>query len=58
MILYEKTYEREGNDSWLIDHIQIQKNFMGLYLERKYKYSGWGEDSGSISIELDSKISK
>ena len=54
MILYENTYEREGNDSWLIDIITIERNQLGLRLNRQYKYTGWlVDDSGSHSIELD-----
>lgn len=54
MILFEYTYEREGNDSWLIDKVEIHSDSMGLTLVHKYKWSGWnGEDKGSNLIELD-----
>jgi len=54
MILYEKVYEREGNDSWLKDQVQINDSPMGLFLEHKYNWSGWAGDSkGSNTLELD-----
>ena len=54
MILYEYTYEREGNDSWLKDMVQLHHNDMGLYLDHKKKYTGWGSDvKGSYTLELD-----
>jgi hypothetical protein len=37
MILYEKLYEREGSDCWIIDFVQIQCNELGLFLEHKYR---------------------
>lgn len=54
MILHSQTYERQGNDSWLIDIVEIHRDAMGLSLVHKYKWSGWaGEDKGSRIIELD-----
>lgn len=54
-VLYEKTYEREGNDSWLIDRVKLCNDYnFGLHLERKYKYTGWvGDDKGDHTLELD-----
>jgi len=40
MILYENTYEREGNDSWLKDYVQLHNNSIGLYLEHKKRWTG------------------
>jgi hypothetical protein len=54
MILYNNTYEREGNDSWLIDKVMLHYDDMGLYLYHKWKHSGWqGEDTGSHTLNLD-----
>jgi hypothetical protein len=54
MILYENTYEREGNDSWLKDFVQLHLNDMGLYLEHKLRWNGWfGEMKENHTLELD-----
>jgi hypothetical protein len=54
MILYENTYEREGNDSWLKDYVQLHSNDMGLYLEHKKRWNGWnGEIKENYTLELD-----
>lgn len=54
MILFEQTYEREGNDSWLIDIVEIHSDAIGLSLVHKHKWTGWvGDDKGSRIIELD-----
>ena len=54
MILYENSYEREGNDSWLKDYVQLHSNEMGLYLEHKKRWNGWnGEIKEDNTLELD-----
>jgi hypothetical protein len=54
MILYESVYEREGNDAWLKDYVQLHSNDMGLYLEHKKRWNGWnGEIKENNTIELD-----
>lgn len=40
-ILYTYTHERPGNDSWLIDKIQIIKEDNDLYLRHKIDHKGW-----------------
>lgn len=53
MILYEKIYEREGNDTWLKDYVQLHLNDMGLYLEHKKRWNGWnGEIKENNNLEL------
>lgn len=42
-ILHSETYEREGNDSWLIDKIQIIIEDEELILRHKINYKGWSE---------------
>ena len=55
MILYEKLYQREGNDSWLKDFIQLHCNAFGLYLDHKVDHTGWsGDIKNSYTLELDS----
>lgn len=44
MILYENTYERPGNDAWLKDTVILHKNSIGLYIEHKVDWRGWGDD--------------
>jgi hypothetical protein len=54
MILYSKLYERPGNDAWLKDRIELVNDELGLYLEHKVRWSGWGEDiKENHTIELD-----
>lgn len=55
MILYEKTYERPGNESWLVDMIQIHRNDLGLYVEHKIRWkSSWAEPiTENHTIDLD-----
>jgi hypothetical protein len=54
MILYSEIYEREGNDAWLIDYVEIHKNIIGFYLEHKVRWSGWNGDlKEDYTIELD-----
>lgn len=53
MILYENVYEREGNDAWLKDYVQLHLNDMGLYLEHKKRWNGWnGEIKENNTLEL------
>ena len=44
MVLYENTYEREGNDAWLTDYVQLCYNQTGLCLIHKKLWNGWGGD--------------
>ena len=54
MILYEYCYEREGNDAWLKDYVQLHSNDFGLYLEHKKLWVGWGDDiKENYTLELD-----
>ena len=56
MIIYDYTYEREGNDSWLIDNIKIHHDSMGLYMTHKLKWNGWGgtiKDYIEIDLDID-----
>lgn len=54
MILYEKMYEREGNDAWLKDYVELHLNDIGLYLEHKKRWDGWnGKITEDNTIELD-----
>lgn len=54
MILYEDTYEREGNDSWLKDSIQLHHDEDGLYIIHKVRWNGWsGNIKENYFIELD-----
>jgi len=54
MVLYENLYEREGNDSWLKDYVQLHHNDMGLYLEHKKRWNGWsGEIKENYTLDLD-----
>lgn len=40
-VLYSQTYEREGNDAWLIDKIQIIREDGELLLRHKINHKGW-----------------
>lgn len=42
-VLHSETYEREGNDSWLIDKIQIIREDGELILRHKRNWTGWAE---------------
>ncbi len=54
MILYENSYEREGNDSWLVDYVQLHLNHLGLYLDHKKRWSGWrGDINDNYTLDLD-----
>jgi len=54
-ILHSETYEREGNDSWLIDKIQIIREDGELILRHKQNWtSSWAEPiKGTREINLD-----
>lgn len=53
-ILHSEIYEREGNDSWLIDKIQIIQEDGELILRHKINYQGWSEPVKSTNeINLD-----
>jgi len=53
-ILHSETYEREGNDSWLIDKIQIIREDGELILRHKIKHDGWnGKVRETREINLD-----
>ena len=41
-ILHSETYEREGNDAWLIDKIQIIMEDGDIILHHKINHNGWG----------------
>ena len=54
MILYEYLYERKGNDSWLKDYVELHRNDIGLYIDHKKRWDGWGgEIKENYTIELD-----
>lgn len=40
-ILHSETYEREGNDAWLIDKIQIIYEDEEFIFIHKINYQGW-----------------
>ena len=53
-VIHSETYEREGNDSWLIDKIQIIIEDGELILRHKVNYKGWGgEDKFTKEVNLD-----
>ena len=54
-ILHSETYEREGNDSWLIDKIQIIREDGELILRHKQNWtSSWADPiKGTCEINLD-----
>lgn len=55
MTLYEKLYEREGNDAWLKDCIEIRRTSIGLIMEHKVRHTGWnGDCNEDYTINLDS----
>lgn len=49
-VLYSEIYEREGNDAWLIDKIQIIKEDGELSIRHKINHKGWG---GNIKSTFD-----
>jgi len=54
MVLFSKLFEREGNDGWLKDYIEIVRNPLGLYFNHNLKYTGWrGDVKENYQIELD-----
>jgi hypothetical protein len=53
-VLYSEIYEREGNDSWLIDKIQLIHEDGELFLRHKKNYKGWaGDIKETVEIPLD-----
>lgn len=55
-VLHSETYEREGNDSWLIDKIQIIKEDGELILRHKINHRGWSgpvKETREIALEED-----
>lgn len=40
-VLFERIYEREGNDAWLTDKIQIIREDGELMLRHKVNHKGW-----------------
>ncbi len=53
-ILHSETYEREGNDAWLIDKIQIIYEDEELILRHKINHKGWnGPIKEAREIVLD-----
>jgi len=54
-VLHSETYERDGNDSWLIDKIQIIREDGELILRHKQNWtSSWAEPiKGTREINLD-----
>jgi len=54
MILYSNLYEREGNDAWLKDYVELHRNDLGLYIDHKVRWTGWGEPiNENYTLELD-----
>jgi hypothetical protein len=54
MVLFSKLYEREGNDGWLKDYIEIIRNPLGLYFNHTLKHTGWaGDVNENYQIEID-----
>ena len=59
-VLHSETYEREGNDSWLIDKIQIIQEDGEIILRHKIKWTGWAEpikETREINLSEMSSIS-
>jgi len=53
-ILHTETYEREGNDAWLIDKIQIIREDGELMLRHKINHNGWnGPVKETREIDLE-----
>lgn len=53
-VLYSDTYEREGNDAWLNDKIQIIQEDGELTLRHKIRHVGWrGPIRETIEINLE-----
>jgi hypothetical protein len=58
-ILHTETYEREGNDAWLIDKIQIIREDGELMLRHKVNHNGWNgpvKETREIDLEEFSSI--
>ena len=58
-VLHTETYEREGNDSWLIDKIQIIQEDGELILRHKQNWtSSWADPiKGTREINLSEMFS-
>lgn len=53
-ILHSQLHEREGNDSWLIDKIQIIMEDGELIMRHKINHKGWnGDIKETREINLD-----
>jgi hypothetical protein len=53
-ILHSQTHEREGNDAWLIDKIQIIREDGELTLRHKINHKGWnGNVKETREIDLE-----
>lgn len=53
-ILYDRDWEREGNDSWLCDNIQIVERWGITTLTHTWRHNGWaGLIEGSEMITLN-----
>jgi len=53
-VLHEEIYEREGNDSWLIDKIQLIQEDGELILRHKKNHKGWaGNIRETVEINLE-----
>ena len=53
-VLYSDTYEREGNDAWLIDKIQVIREDGELFLRHKKDWQGWAgliKETNEIDLE-------
>jgi hypothetical protein len=56
MILYQDTYEREGNDAWLIDTVKLFHEDGELYLYHRKNWKGWGEpikETYTLDLDID-----
>ena len=53
-ILHSETYEREGNDAWLIDKVQLILEDGELMLRHKVNHKGWnGPIKETHEIDLE-----
>lgn len=53
-VLYSEVYEREGNDAWLIDKIQIIYEDDEYTLRHRINHNGWnGRIKETREISLD-----
>lgn len=57
MVLFSKLYEREGNDAWLKDYIEIDRNPIGLYFRHTINHTGWnGDIKETTTFELNGDL--